>query len=179
MKSDADHLTKSRALTLAYGVALVAFALDSVSKMLVVQNLDGRAPVHVIGSFVQFTYVRNPGAAFGAGTSFTPVITVIALVAGALTVRYIARARQGLWVFALGLLLAGILGNLSDRLFRDPGPFRGHVVDFIQLPHYAVFNVADMCINVAAVIIVIQLMRGVRLDGSRPAQGDAQESTHE
>ncbi|MGN6162683.1 MAG: signal peptidase II, partial [Marmoricola sp.] len=63
----------------------------------------------------------------------------------------------------------------ADRLFRDPGPFRGHVVDFIQLPHYAVFNVADMCINVAAVLMVIQLIRGVRLDGSRSAAKEPSE----
>lgn len=163
------------ALRLAYGVAAAALAIDVVSKYLVMKELDGHPSIHVIGSLVKFTYVRNPGAAFGAGTSLTPVITVIALVAALVTVRFIAKARQGLWAFALGLLLAGVLGNLADRLFRDPGPFRGHVVDFIQLPHYAVFNVADMCINVAAVLMVIQLVRGVRLDGTRSADTDPPE----
>lgn len=164
-----------RSLGIAYGVALVGLIVDEVSKYLVMKDLDGQPSLHVIGSLVQFTYVRNPGAAFGAGESLTPVITVIALVAAVVTVRFIMRAREGLWAFALGLLLAGVLGNLSDRLFRDPGPFRGHVVDFIQLPHYAVFNVADMCINVAAVLIVIQLVRGVHLDGSRSVKADPSE----
>lgn len=163
------------ALQLAYGVAAAALAVDLISKYLVMKELEGHPSIHVIGSLVKFTYVRNPGAAFGAGTSLTPVITVIALVAALVTVRFIAKARQGLWAFALGLLLAGVLGNLADRIFRDPGPFRGHVVDFIQLPHYAVFNVADMCINVAAVLMVIQLVRGVRLDGSRSAHTDPPE----
>lgn len=164
-----------RALGIAYGVAAIALAIDAISKYLVMQHLDGHAPVEVLGPLLKFTYVRNPGAAFGAGTSMTPVITVIAIVATIVIVRFIARARRGVWAFALGLLLAGVLGNLADRLFRDPGPFRGHVVDFIQLPHYAVFNVADMCINVAAVLIVILLIRGIRLDGSRAPRSDRQE----
>lgn len=163
------------ALGIAYGAAAVALATDLLSKYLVMKYLDGQPSIDVVGSLVKFTYVRNPGAAFGTGTSLTPVITVIALVAAVVTIRFIAKARQPLWAFALGLLLAGVLGNLADRLFRDPGPFRGHVVDFIQLPHYAVFNVADMCINVAAVLMVIQLVRGVRLDGSRSVPTDPQE----
>jgi len=156
-------------------VAVVGFVLDAASKYLVMKNLNGQPSIHVIGSLVKFTYVRNPGAAFGAGESLTPVITVIALIATVVTIRFIMKARNALWAFALGMLLAGVLGNLSDRMFRDPGPFRGHVVDFIQLPHYAVFNVADMCINVAAVLIVIQLVRGVHLDGSRGVSPDPSE----
>jgi len=71
------------------------------------------------------------------------------------------------WALALGLLLGGALGNLVDRIFREPGPLRGHVVDFLQLPNWPIFNVADMCINVAAALIVIQAVRGVSIDGSR------------
>jgi signal peptidase II len=75
--------------------------------------------------------------------------------------------------WAFGLLLAGILGNLADRMFRSPGPFRGHVVDFIALPHWPVFNVADICINVAAALILLLALLGVRLDGSRARADDA------
>ncbi|MCW2846585.1 MAG: peptidase signal peptidase, partial [Marmoricola sp.] len=71
------------------------------------------------------------------------------------------------WAVALGLLLAGVTGNLVDRIFRAPGPFRGHVVDFFALPNWPVFNVADICIDVAGALFVILLLRGVRLDGSR------------
>ena len=73
------------------------------------------------------------------------------------------------WAVALGLLLAGVAGNLADRLLRDPGPFRGHVVDFLALPRWPVFNVADMCINVAGALVVVLLLRGVGVDGSRDA----------
>jgi signal peptidase II len=71
------------------------------------------------------------------------------------------------WAIALGFLLAGVAGNLTDRMFREPGPFRGHVIDFLMLPNWPVFNVADMCINVAAGLILIQAFRGIRLDGTR------------
>jgi signal peptidase II len=77
------------------------------------------------------------------------------------------RVRHRGWALGLGLLLAGVTGNLVDRMFRDPGPFRGHVVDFLALPNWPVFNVADICIDVAGAIFVLLLLRGVRLDGSR------------
>ena len=79
------------------------------------------------------------------------------------------RLGSAVWAVALGLLLAGIAGNLTDRMFRTPGPLRGHVVDFLMLPHWPIFNVADMCINAAAVLILVQAFRGIRLDGTRTA----------
>ena len=77
------------------------------------------------------------------------------------------RLGSALWAVALGLLLAGVAGNLTDRLFREPGPMRGHVVDFLRFPHWPIFNVADVCINVAAVLIVVQALRGIGVDGRR------------
>ena len=77
------------------------------------------------------------------------------------------RLGSRLWAVALGLLLAGVGGNLTDRLLREPGPLRGHVIDFLMLPHWPIFNVADMCINVAAGLILIQAFRGIRIDGTR------------
>jgi len=68
---------------------------------------------------------------------------------------------------ALGLLLAGAMGNLTDRIFRDPGVLRGHVVDFLELPNWPVFNVADMCITTAAALVVIQSLRGIGPEGRR------------
>ena len=108
---------------------------------------------------------RNPGAAFSTGTEYTVVLTCVA-IAAVLVVLYLTR-RLGSprWAVALGLLLAGVAGNLTDRLFREPGPLRGHVIDFLMLPHWPVFNVADMCINVAAVLILVQAFRGIRIDG--------------
>ena len=152
---------------LALTVAAVAFAVDQASKVLAVRHLTGHAPVEVVGTFLKLELLRNPGAAFSTGTSLTPFISVVALVAAVVVLALVRRVRHRGWAVALGLLLAGVSGNLLDRLLRDPGPFRGHVVDFLALPHWPVFNVADICIDVAGVIFVILLLRGIRLDGSR------------
>jgi signal peptidase II len=155
------------ATSLAFVVAGVALLVDLASKHLAVRELTGRPPVQVIGDLLQLRLVRNPGAAFSAGESFTPVISVVALVATCVVSYYAFRVRHRGWAVALGLLLAGVAGNLADRLFRAPGPFHGHVVDFFALPHWPVFNVADICIDIAGALFVLFLVRGVRLDGSR------------
>ncbi len=155
------------ATVLALVVAGTAWAVDVVSKQLAVRELTGRESVDVVGDLLRLTLVRNPGAAFSTGTSFTLVISVIAIVAAVVITSYILKVRHRGWAVALGLLLAGVLGNLTDRLLREPGPLRGHVVDFFQLPNWPVFNVADICINLAALGFVILLLRGVRLDGTR------------
>ncbi|WP_310962991.1 signal peptidase II [Nocardioides terrisoli] len=155
---------------LAFVVAVVALVVDTVTKVLAVHHLQDRAPVQLLGHWVQLTFARNPGAAFSTGTGYTPVITVVAIVAAVVVIWFVLRVRSLGWAWAFGFLLAGILGNLADRMFRPPGPFRGHVVDFIEFPHWPVFNVADICINVAAVLILVQVVRGVHLDGSREAR---------
>jgi signal peptidase II len=141
--------------------------VDVLSKRLAVRELTGREPVDVLGDFLQLRLVRNPGAAFSAGESLTPLISTVALVAACVVAYYAFRVRHRGWAVALGLLLAGVTGNLSDRMFRAPGPFRGHVVDFFALPNWPVFNVADVCINVAGALFVLLLLRGVQLDGQR------------
>jgi signal peptidase II len=147
----------------------VGLLVDVLTKRLAVRELTGRDPVEVVGDFLQLRLVLNPGAAFGAGASLTPVISVIAIVATVVIVYFALRVRDRSWAVGLGLLLAGVGGNLVDRMFREPGPFRGHVVDFFALPHWPVFNVADMCIDAAAVLFAVLLFRGVRLDGTRHA----------
>ena len=127
-----------------------------------------RGDIEVLGDWFVLHLVRNPGAAFSTGTEFTVVFSLVAIVGGG---RRAAgsrgRSAPPLWAVALGLLLAGIAGNLTDRIFRDPGPLRGHVVDLFMVPHWPVFNVADVCIDVAAGLILLQAFRNVRLDGTR------------
>jgi signal peptidase II len=123
--------------------------------------------VRVVGDLLVLDLARNPGAAFSTGTSYTVVLTFVAMVAACAVLWFARRLASTGWAVALGFLLAGILGNLTDRIFRAPGPLRGHVVDFLQLPHWPIFNVADMCINVAAALIVVQAVRGVPLAGTR------------
>ena len=101
-----------------------------------------------------------------------PVISVSAMVASCVVLVYAWRVRHRGWAVAFGLLLAGVVGNLTDRLFRVPGPFRGHVVDFLALPHWPIFNVAVVCIDAAGALIVVLLLRGVGLDGTREGTRD-------
>ncbi len=152
------------------------YAADQVTKVLAVDRLsDG--DVALAGSFLRLHLVRNPGAAFSTGTEYTVALSCFAIVA-ALVVLWIARRVVSLlWAFGLGLLLAGVVGNLTDRLLRQPGPLRGHVIDFLQLPNWPVFNLADIGINVAAGLILLQAFRGVRVDGRLVEEDQPDDST--
>ncbi|MGI3784284.1 MAG: signal peptidase II, partial [Janthinobacterium lividum] len=151
-------------------IALVGLALDVVTKVAVVTYLLPDVGVPFVGSLLTLRLIRNPGAAFSQGEGFTWVFAVAAvLVLAFVLVRLVPRLGHVGWTVALALLVAGVSGNLADRLFRPPGPFRGHVVDFLQLPHWPIFNVADMCITTAAVmIVVLSLIKNVGVDGRRP-----------
>ena len=150
------------------GRASSAYAVDVVSKILAVEQLTDGPDVELVGEFLVLHLVRNPGAAFSTGTAYTEVLTCLAIAAVVvILLPGVRRLGSPAWAVALGLLLAGVAGNLTDRLLREPGPLRGHVIDFFMLPNWPVFNVADMCINVAAVLILIQVFRGIRLDGTR------------
>ncbi|MFL6238420.1 MAG: signal peptidase II [Actinomycetes bacterium] len=146
------------------GVAAFVLAADVVSKVIAVDRLSNRPPVHVVGDLLEFTLTRNPGAAFNVGIGATVIFTVIAAVVAVVIVRTARQLRHTGWAVALGLLLGGALGNLVDRLVRAPGPFRGQVVDWIQLPHWPVFNIADASITVGAVIAALVVLSGHPLD---------------
>ena len=165
--SDADEHPRRRPLGLFFAVAVFAYLLDVVTKVLAVERLEDRPPVEVLGSFLQLTLVRNPGAAFSTGTSYTLLLSLVAVAAVGVVLFMSRRLNDRLWAIGLGALLGGVLGNLTDRVFRDPGFLRGHVIDFLQLPNWPVFNVADICINVAAGVIILQAIRGVSHTGDR------------
>ena len=158
-----------RPLGLFATVVAVAYVLDLGSKTWALSSLEAGEPVQVVGDLFRLNLVFNPGAAFSLGTSATVYLTIFAMVAAVVVLVVARNLGNRLWAVGLGALLGGILGNLTDRLFREPGPLRGHVVDLFQLPNWPVFNVADMCINLAAVIIVIQAFRGISLRGERNA----------
>lgn len=148
-------------------VAAVLYAVDVGTKHLAVEHLTGEPDKQLIGDLLQLHLTRNPGAAFSTGTAFTEVLTGVAIVAVGVVLWLSRRLGSTAWAVALGFLLAGVGGNLTDRMLREPGPFRGHVIDFLMLPNWPIFNVADMCINAAAGLILIQAFRGIKLDGSR------------
>jgi signal peptidase II len=170
-------------LRIVLGVAVLVLALDIVSKAIVVATLSDRhclvgnfvpspPPVRLLGGVLTLCESRNPGAAFGiGGTSTTIVFSAIAVGVIIFIVRTSRQIYSLLWAIALGLLLGGATGNLTDRIFRSPGPLRGWVVDWIQLPHWPVFNLADSAITCGAVLMVLLAAQGRRLDGTRHTSG--------
>jgi signal peptidase II len=156
----------SRIRWVLFAVALTAYAVDVVTKQLAVQRLaDGDVPV--LGDWFVLHLTFNPGAAFSLGTSYTVALSCLAITAVIVVLWLSRRVGSVVWGVALGLLLGGVAGNLTDRLVRDPGPMRGHVVDMFMVPNWPVFNIADICINLAAGLIVLQAVRGIALDGTR------------
>jgi signal peptidase II len=154
-----------------FAIAVGVLALDIVSKAIVVATLSDRPPIRLLGGLLTLRESRNSGAAFSIGTSMTVVFTLIAVGVIVFILRTSRRIYSLPWAVALGLLLGGAMGNLTDRIFRFPGPFRGWVVDWIELPHWPVFNLADSSIVCGGVLMVLIAARGQRLDGRAPTAG--------
>jgi signal peptidase II len=144
-----------------YLVAALIWGLDLSTKIWAVNNLSARNPVEIFGSFFQLTLVRNPGAAFSFATGATVVFTAIAVAAVVAIVYYSSKITSLGWATTLGLLLGGVLGNLTDRLFRSPGFFKGEVIDWLEITNWPVFNLADSAIVVAAFLAILLTIRNV------------------
>ncbi|OLZ69825.1 signal peptidase II [Streptomyces sp. IMTB 2501] len=165
-----------RRIALLLAVAGVAYAIDLCSKLLVVARLENHAPVEVIGSWLELRVSRNPGAAFSMGTAMTFVFTAIAAAVVVVVVRLARKLYSVPWAMALGLLLGGALGNLTDRVFRSPGGLQGAVVDFIAVRGFSVMNLADWAIVSGGVLIVLFSFLGWEWGHSEPQRalpGDA------
>lgn len=169
-----DPARRRRLLALFATVAVGGYALDQASKQWATNHLTGRPDVPLVGDWFTLHLVYNPGAAFSLGTGITPFLTLLAIAAVGAIVWWSRRIGTVWWAVSMGALLAGVAGNLTDRLLRDPGPMRGHVVDFLRLPNWPVFNFADIFINFGGIMVVIAVLRGVEIDGSRATSGEAQ-----
>jgi len=172
MTADPVQLRTRRtwALAVMFCVAVIVLTADAISKQQVLTKLPGHPPVRLLHGLLTLDLTFNAGAAFGVGTSYTAIIALIVCGVIAYIIRTARRLRSLAWTIALGLLLGGALGNLGDRLFRAPGPLRGQVVDWINLPHFPwTFNVADASITCAAVMIAVLALAGIRIDGTSPA----------
>ena len=154
-------------------VAILALALDQVTKVIAAERLQGRESIELIPNVLSLTFLRNSGAAFSAGAGFTLVLSLVAIGVSVAVIRMAARLRDRWWAIGLGLLLAGALGNLVDRIFREPAPLKGHVVDFIDYGGFFVGNVADIALTLAAVVIIWRTSRGVAIDGSRESREES------
>ncbi|MFI1091349.1 signal peptidase II [Streptomyces sp. NPDC020917] len=162
-----DAASRTRRVPVLIAVAALAYLLDVLSKLWVVHSLEHRDPIRLLGHYLQLDATRNAGAAFGMGQGMTIVFTLIAVGVIAVIVRLSRRLYSTPWAIALGLLLGGAFGNLTDRVFRAPGGFQGRVVDFIAPEHFAIFNLADSAICCGGALIVLLSFRGVDPDGSR------------
>jgi signal peptidase II len=168
---------RPRRVVLFAVIALVTLVLDVVSKLVLVAKLpEDHEPVRTLGGAIYLQQARNSGAAFSLGTGFTVILTGVAVAVVIYIVRTAGRMRSVGWAVALGLILGGALGNLADRVFRDPGFGRGHVVDWISAfgpdaTYWPIFNIADSGIVCGAILAAVVALAGIDIDGRRQVRG--------
>lgn len=174
-----DQPVPQRAWWIALIPLIIAYMGDLWTKETVLANMVEGERIPVIEPVLFWHFIRNPGAAFSIGTDYTWVFTIVQ-AAGLIIVLYliIRRARTLPWLLTLGALGGGIAGNLTDRLFRDPGFGVGHVIDFISVPNFAIFNIADSFIVVSIIVIVILVMMGRTMDGLPEESDEAADHEH-
>ena len=146
-------------LALLAATTVAILAADVVTKQLVVGGLEGRAPIRLLGGAVYLVAIRNSGAAFSLGRSHTLIFPLLTIAAIGWIGWMAKRLRSVPWAVALGLVLGGASGNLVDRIFRAPGFLRGHVVDFVAVGWWPVFNVADSCVTIGAILLIVRSLR--------------------
>lgn len=151
-------------------IALAVLVADLVIKIIVVAVMTPRVPINLIGDQVRLLLVRNPGAAFSMATGMTWALSIVAVAVVVGIIIYGRRLTSPWWALGLGLVLGGALGNLIDRFFRAPGFLQGHVVDYVAVGSFPVFNVADSGITVGAILLVALTLFGVEPTDSAPDQ---------
>jgi signal peptidase II len=173
-----DRVTvKTRCAVVLAGTTLLGIAIDQATKVLVVAKAEGQQPIHVIGQVLTIDVSRNSGAAFSFEPAATVLFTCIAVTVAVVMIIKAPRLRSSAWAAALGLLLAGAGGNLCDRLLRAPGIGRGAVVDFIDLQHFADFNVADSCLTCGALLAILLSLRSIPMTGQSPKSASVRART--
>lgn len=170
-----EQQAPQRAWWIALIPLVVAYVADLWSKEAVLANMQEGDRIVVLEPILTWHFIRNPGAAFSIGTEYTWLFTIIQAV-GLIIVLYliVRKARTLPWLLTLGALGGGIAGNLTDRLFREPGFGTGHVIDFIAVPNFAIFNIADSFIVVSIIVVVLLVMMGKTMDGRPEDSNDAE-----
>ncbi|HYI50992.1 MAG TPA: signal peptidase II [Microbacterium sp.] len=178
--TDRAPLHKAAAGTIIAILAALVLAADQFTKYLALQNLPLEKPVEVLGDFLIFYLVKNPGAAFSLGEGVTWIFTIaLSVVAGVIVWLAATRVRSRIWAVVLGLLLGGVLGNLTDRMLREPGFPVGHVIDFINTPWMmpAIYNIADIFIVTMMISVALLVLIGLHLDGTRDVRARKDDDT--
>jgi signal peptidase II len=154
-------------------VALGAYAFDQLTKLAVTSNMTEGETIPVLGQVLQFHYIKNSGAAFSLGEGMTWIFSIVATAVAVFIVVFARRIRSFAWAALFGMLLGGNLGNLTDRLFREPSFGQGHVIDFLQIWGFpAIFNIADVAIVASMGLFILLTLRGVALDGTREGSAE-------
>lgn len=151
-------------------IAVLILAADQLTKLWAVKALPGHAPISILGDFLTLRLTYNPGAAFSMGTGSTWIFTILTAVAVVGIAWLIRKVRSTGWSVALGMLLGGATTHLLDRLFRDPGFARGHVVDFIDYNSWFIGNIADIALTLGAAVIIVLSLLGIGMDGQKQAK---------
>lgn len=159
----AEQIKKPRVVPLLFLIALVGWGLDFGTKQWAITSLSPGTATPLVGDLLQIKLVFNSGAAFSFAPDATLAFTSILLVVTVFIISVAHRVGNKAWAVMLGVLLAGVLGNVTDRLFRDPGFFVGHVVDFLYLKNMFIFNLADVWITAAVVIFAWISFHGIKM----------------
>ncbi|GER24382.1 lipoprotein signal peptidase [Zafaria cholistanensis] len=160
-----------RLAALALVIAAAGYGLDQLTKWIVETRMYEGQSIDVLPPLLRWHFIRNPGAAFSIGTDVTWIFTLVMIAVVTYILVLLRKVASRAWAVALGALLGGAAGNLTDRLFREPSFGMGHVVDFIALPNFAIFNIADSLIVCSMVGICLLVFRGIGLDGTRSDAG--------
>lgn len=171
--SAVNRLPKPLRTRLLVAIAAVILLFDLVTKIVVVHYVKPGNPISIVGDVVTLRLVRNPGAAFSMATGMTWLLTVVAVAVVIGVIKIGRTLRSPWWALGLGLVLGGALGNLIDRFFRAPGPFQGHVVDFVSVGWWPVFNVADSSIVCGAILLVVLSLFGFEPNGERVTKSNS------
>lgn len=148
-------------MTLTLGIAAIVIFLDQLTKLLALTFLKPFQPVEILGELLHFTLAFNDRAAFSLGGSTTWFFTLTSTLATLALLYFVPRFTSKSTRILGSVALGGVVGNLIDRITKDPGFPNGHVVDFIQIPfNFPIFNVADMAITISATLIAIKFIRG-------------------
>ncbi|MFL4475143.1 signal peptidase II [Paeniglutamicibacter sp. MACA_103] len=162
--------TKRRLVLATSTLAVLALVLDQFTKRIVESSMYEGQVIDVFPPLLRWYYIKNSGAAFSMGEGYTWIFSIIqAAVLLYVAVFLVRKIRVWPWALALGGLMGGVAGNLTDRLFRPPSFGQGHVVDFIALPNFAIFNIADSFIVCSMIGICLLLFTGREIDGRMSA----------
>ena len=139
-----------------FSTAFIILLLDHFTKFIVIRNMQLGQSIPIIKNVFHLSYVTNTGSAFGLFKNlnwFFVLFSVIVIIAIFYYLKNNVKKNERLLQFAIGLLLGGTLGNLTDRIFY------GHVIDFIDFRIWPVFNVADSAITISIILLIVLLWR--------------------